>query len=120
MISDLQTIDICGHSRLCEGPHNLSFITRELCADAVVFQLFLSCWWRALPKLQSATSEPTILRVLSVRMVLTVKSAKFQFFPADFWSFFVPLFGAAGDRHLSDVCGQQRKPLWCFSGNEIL
>lgn len=76
VISDLQTIDICGHSRLCEGPHNLSFITRELCADAVVFQFFLSCWWRALPKRQSATSEPTILRVLSVRMVLTVKFCK--------------------------------------------
>lgn len=36
--------------------------------------------------------QPTVLRSLSVRMVLTVKCAKFRFFPADFLSLFVPLF----------------------------
>lgn len=34
LISDLQTIDICQHSRLCESPRYLRFLTRELHADA--------------------------------------------------------------------------------------
>lgn len=122
LISDLQTIDICQRSRLCESPRYLRFLTRELCADAF-FLFFCLAGSVHSPNYNQPPLiflEPTVLRSLSVRMVLTVKSAKFRFFPADFLSLFVPLFGAAGDHRLSNVCGQQQKPLWCFSCKQIL
>lgn len=84
LISDLQTVDICERSRLCESPHYLTFITRELCADAVFLQFLCLAGSAHSPKYDQPPLiflESTVLRSLSVRMVLTVKSAKFRFFP---------------------------------------
>lgn len=91
----LQTPDVCEHSRLCGGPHYQSFITRELCADAVFFHFLCFAGSNRPPPI---SLQPTALRSLSVRQVLTARSAKFRFFPTGFLSLFVPLFGAAGDQ----------------------
>lgn len=111
-ISDLQTIHLCEHSRLRQSSHCLSTSPQSFVHMLYSFRFFVLLL-AALPKLQTASSR--LPRTHRFEVFIGQNGFDREICKVSVLShiLFVPLSGAAGEQLLTDVCGQQQKPLWC-------